>query len=96
MDVQLSSGKDLADSFWRIDFTGRSLDTNNTISFYYAVSTGDEWLAVEDTRAAFQRFRYVYKLQAEAFSRSGEEGDTVKQFLTDCLPTIHEYLRPCH
>lgn len=96
MDVQLSSGKDIADTFWRIDFKGRSLDTNNSISFYYGVSTGEDWLAVEDTRSAFQQFRYVYKLQAEAFSRSGGDEDTVKQFLADCLPTIHEHLLPCH
>jgi len=87
---------EVVDSFWKINFTGRSLDVNNRISFYYAVSTGNAWEAVENPRSTFQAYRYVYKLQAEAFSGSGDaDGDVVNNFLSDCLPTIHEHLRPC-
>jgi hypothetical protein len=93
-DVQRETDE-VVDSFWRISFTGRSLDTNNRISFYYAVSPGDTWTAVEAARATYQAYRYVYKLQAEAFSGAGEEGDNVRQFLEDCLPTIHKHMRPC-
>ena len=95
VSVQLSSGEEIEDMFWRLDFVGRSLDVNNRISFYWAVSTGGAWNAVENPRGHFQTYRYVYKLQAEAYSGTGEESDTVRRFLEDCLPTIHEHLRPC-
>ena len=94
INVQLSTGNEVADTFWKISFTGRSLDVNNRVSFYYAVSTGSEWNAVENPRATFQSYRYVYKIQAEAFTGLGDDEDTVEKFLKDCLPTIHEYLRP--
>jgi len=84
------------DFFWRINFTGRSLDTNNRISFYYGVSPGDTWNAVEVPRATYQSYRYVYKLQAEAYAGTDDGGDNVKSFLEDCLPTIHEHMRPCN
>ena len=93
--VQLSSGEEIEDIFWRVDFVGRSLDVNNRISFYWAVSTGGAWNAIENPRWHFRTYRYVYKIQAEAYSGTGEEGDTVRRFLEDCLPTIHEHLHPC-
>ena len=92
----LESGNEIADSFWRISFIGRSLDTKNRISFYYAVSTGDVWSAVETPRSTFQTYRFVYKIQAEAYSESGDGGDNVKKFLDDCLPTIHEHMVSYH
>ena len=96
INVMLNSGGEVADAFWRVNFIGQSLNTSNRISFYYAVSTGDTWNAVEDPRTTFQKYRYVYKIQAEALTSSSgeEEKDTVKAFLTDCLPTIHEHLHP--
>jgi hypothetical protein len=96
IDVRLESGDDIVDSFWKVSYTGRSLDTSNRISFYYAISTGESWQAVETPRATFQTYRYVYKIQAEAYSGQGEEGDIVNGFLRDCLPTIHEHLRKCN
>ena len=96
ISVQPQSGdREVKDELWRIDFVGRSLDVNNRISFYYAVSTGDAWQAVENPRWYFRTNRYVYKIQAEAYSGVGDEDDTVKRFLEDCLPTIHESLRTC-
>ena len=94
INVLLPSGDEVADSFWKVNFTGRSLDVNNRVSFYYAVSTGRVWEAVENPRVTFQTYRFVYKLQAEAFSGPSDEEDTVNRFLTDCLPTIHDYIRP--
>ena len=93
--LPLSSDKETIDTFWKVNYVGQSLDTNNLISFYYAVSPGDAWKAVEHPRLTFQKYRYVYKLQAEAFSGTEEAEDTVKKFLSECLPTFHEYLRPC-
>jgi hypothetical protein len=94
--VQLADGKEVADAFWRVKFVGRSAgDANNRISFYYAISVGDAWNAIENPRATFQKYRYVYKLQAQARSTSNEE-DSAKKFLEECLPTIHEHLRTCY
>jgi hypothetical protein len=93
INVLLSSGEEVADTFWRVNFTGRSLDMGNRVSFYYAVSTGREWNAVENPRVTFQTYRYAYKMQAESFSGLTEEEDNVKKFLMDCLPTIHDHLQ---
>jgi hypothetical protein len=97
-DVELQDvGKRLADKFWRVDFVGKSLDTNNRISFYYGIFVGDVWTAVENPRVAFQKFRYAYKLQAQAFTAgAGADTDIVKDFLSECLPVIHKHLRPCN
>ena len=96
VDVMLESGEEQVDTFWRVHFVGQSLTVgaNNRISFYYGVNTGNEWQAVDNPRVTFQRYRYVYRIQAEAYSGTGEDEDNVKKFLEDCLPTIHEYLRP--
>jgi len=92
----LSGDEDIDSAFWRVDFVGRSLDINNRISFYWGVSTGGAWQAVDAPRRHFQNKRFVYKLQAEAYSGAREDSDTVKRFLEDCLPTIHEHLSPCY
>ena len=94
LTVPLASGDEVNDTFWRLNFVGRSLDVNNRISFYWGVSIGDEWTAVENPRATYQMYRYVYKVQVEAFTGMSEETDNVKRFLEDCLPTIHEYMKP--
>lgn len=80
------------DMFWKLNFVNKSA-RGGTISFYYGVSAGGPWIASENPRSDFQRYRYAYKLQAEA-SVDGET-DNVKQFLEDCLATIHEHMRPC-
>ena len=88
--------REIQDAFWRVDFVGRSLDINNRISFYWGVSSGDAWEAVERPRLHYRTKRFVYKLQAEAYSGAGDDNDTVKRFLEDCLPTIHEHLSQCY
>ena len=90
----LSGDNDISDTFWRIIFAGRSLDVSSRIAFYWAVSPGDTWSAVENPRITFQRYRYVYKIQVEAFAGAGDDGDNVKKFLTECLPVIHEHMIP--
>ncbi len=85
--------RSVEDSFWKVDFVNRSLDIRGRISFYYAVSTGNAWVAAETPRQTFQKYRYVYKIQAQAHTEA--ERDNVKQFLDDCLPTIHQHLREC-
>ncbi|GHT31303.1 hypothetical protein FACS1894214_2490 [Planctomycetales bacterium] len=78
------------DTFWKVRFTNQSI-SGGRIAFYYAVSSGNEWIASEDPRAALQRFRYVYKLQIQAFEDG--DNDNVKAFLTDCLPVIHRHIK---
>jgi len=99
VQVQSEDGEttEIQDTFWRLDFVGRSMDINNRISFYWGVSTGDAWQAVERERSRheFRKLRFVYKLQAEAYSGAGDDNDTVRRFLEDCLPTIHEHLGQC-
>ena len=93
--TQLLSGEEIEDTFWQTDFIGRSMDVNNRISFYYATSTGGAWNAIVNPRWDLRSYRFVYKLQVEAYSGVEGENDTLRKFLEDCLPTIHEHLRPC-
>ncbi|MDR3196883.1 MAG: EpsI family protein [Planctomycetaceae bacterium] len=81
------------DSFWKVDFVNRGL-RRDKISFYYSVSLGQFWIATENPRSAFQFYRYVYKIQVQSLADG--ETDNVKNFLQDCLPAIHEFLRPCN
>jgi hypothetical protein len=81
------------DTFWKVDFINRGL-RHDKISFYYSVSLGKSWIAAENPRSAFQFSRYAYKFQVQALSDG--ELDNAKIFLQDCLPTVHEFLRPCN
>jgi hypothetical protein len=98
INVQVDDGaKTIEDSFWKVDFVGKSLDTNNRISFYYAHSDGGPWIATENPRWEFSKHRSTYKLQAQAYSAAPSEDkstDTVKEFLTAVLPEIHAHLAP--
>ena len=82
----------IEDSFWKVNFVSKS-SQKGTISFYYGISVGKAWEAHEDPRSVFRRYRYAYKLQAEAVA--DENSDVLKQFLIDCLPTIHKHMRDC-
>ncbi|GHT11108.1 hypothetical protein FACS1894170_04240 [Planctomycetales bacterium] len=96
INIQIDNGaKIIEDSFWKVDFVGKSLDTNNRISFYYAHSDGGPWVATKNARWEFSKHRYAYKLQAQAYSASSSEDkstDTVKEFLNEVLPEIHAHL----
>ena len=81
------------EKFWNVRFVNRATQGERT-SFHYAVSSGDYWTAVENPRYEFRRFLYVYKIQVQAIvSRGGT--DPAKDFLTDTLPTIRQYMSPC-
>ncbi|MDR1484186.1 MAG: EpsI family protein [Planctomycetaceae bacterium] len=94
-------------SFPILDFTGKATDENmlwkvkfvnnsargGTIAFYYGASAGNGWAAEENPRMKFSNFRYVYKIQVQA-KEDGQE-DIAKAFLSDCLPTIRNYIVPC-
>lgn len=89
----IDGSKEMDDTFWKVDFVNRSLDLNGRISFYYAVSIGDAWVATERPRQTFQAYRYAYKIQVQSFTDA--ENDSVKAFLEECLPVIHQSMRPC-
>lgn len=80
------------DEFWKVNFVNRSAQ-GGTISFYFATSVGDSWVASENPRNLFRRYRFAYRIQVEAMVDG--ETDNVAEFLTDCLPKIHEHMRPC-
>ena len=49
------------------------------------------------TRSDLQRYRFLYKLQVEAFAREDQTGenDVIARFLHDFLPLIRPILVPC-
>lgn len=81
------------DAFWQVGFTNDAIGGagSSRISFYYAISVGKEWAAEQNPRDVFRKYRYAYKIQAQA--QAGGDTDNVKEFLQDCLPTIHQHLR---
>ncbi|GHT21888.1 hypothetical protein FACS189419_03520 [Planctomycetales bacterium] len=93
--VQIDNGaKTVEDSFWRVNFVGNSLETNNRITFYYAHSLGDVWSAMDNARWILSKSRYAYKIQVQAYAPNTEDSltDPVKDFLKGTLPVIHEHL----
>ena len=81
------------EAFWKVSFINRAL-RGDKISFYYAVSSGGPWSAVDNPRYEFSRFLYVYKIQVEAEIGHGG-ADPAYAFLTDALPTIRRHMQPC-
>lgn len=89
----------LADSeentFWRHSFTNNAYDGDCRV-FYYALSTGNNWLALDNPRFELSNFRYLYKLHCEAIVPAGtnfrDNGDVISRFLKDFLPEIQPYL----
>ncbi|MDR2169077.1 MAG: EpsI family protein [Planctomycetaceae bacterium] len=77
---------------WKVKFINNSA-RGGTIAFYYGVSVGNGWVADEKPRSRFGGFRYAYKIQVQA-NEDGQD-DIAKSFLTDCLPTISNYILPC-
>lgn len=54
------------DYFWKVVFNHRAA-TGSAIVFYYAIGTGNSWVASENPRSEFERRRFVFKMQAEAY-----------------------------
>ncbi len=82
------------DTFWQVNFINKDIQADK-ISFYYGVSTGQTWVAVENPRSEFSRYRFVYKMQTEALGAASGTADVASAFLTDALPTIHKHLLAC-
>lgn len=92
ISIKKEDGDSTEDQFWKVNFNNKA-SSGGTISFYYGISSGKNFEALEDPRFAFRRYRYVYKLQAESITDNTT--DNLKQFMIDCLPTIHQHMRDC-
>jgi hypothetical protein len=79
-------------TLWKVKFVNNSA-RGGVISFYYGASVGNGWVAEENPRMKFSGFRYAYKIQVQA-AEDGQD-DIAKMFLSDCLPTIQNYIVPC-
>lgn len=79
-------------ALWKVKFINNSA-RGGTIAFYYGTNVGNGWVAVENPRMKFSGFRYIYKIQVQAME-DGQD-DIAKEFLSDCLPTIRNYIVPC-
>lgn len=90
---QENGTKMMDDAFWQVAFVNNAIGglESGKIVFYYGISIGKEWIAAKNPRYELRRFRYAYKLQAQA--RMDSEVDNVKEFLQDCSSVIHQYLR---
>jgi len=82
------------DAFSKIVFKNQSVSGGAKL-FYYGVSAGKKWVPISNsTRADLHHYRFLYKLQLEAFvpeNHSGEN-DVIARFLKDFLPTIRSEL----
>ncbi len=94
---QTKDGLDEKDTFSKIVFKNLSINGGAKI-FYYAMSAGGPWLAVKSSaRADFQKYRFMYKIQLEAFvsEDATKNDDCVERFLRDFLPEIRGTLVDC-
>lgn len=88
---------DNKDTLFKIVFKNQSVNGGAKL-FYFGVSTGKNWMPIKDSsRSDFQRYRFLYKLQVEAFaSEEGSgENDVIERFLRAFLPTIRSELVQC-
>ena len=85
------------DTLAKIVFRNQSV-TGGAKLFYYGVSTGQNWMPITDTtRFDLRHYRFLYKLQVEAFTREDQSGDddVIARFLQDLLPLIRSELVKC-
>ena len=82
------------DVFRKIVFHNQAMEGGSKV-FYFGVSVGGPWMEIVDsTRRDLQQYRYLYKLQLEAFVPSNATGDddVISRFLTEFLPTFNAKL----
>ena len=89
-----AEGKDV---FTKVVFRSQSVSGGAKL-FYTGVSTGQNWMPLTgSSRYDLQRYRFLYKLQVEAFAREDQigENDVIEKFLQDFLPKIRSELVEC-
>ncbi|MCL2303917.1 MAG: EpsI family protein [Planctomycetaceae bacterium] len=85
------------DSLAKIVFKNQSVSGGAKL-FYYGVSAGQEWMPITGTsRSELRHYRFLYKLQVEAFTGEDQSGDddVIARFLRAFLPTIRPELVKC-
>ncbi len=90
-------GTDEKDTFSKIVFRNQSVQGGAKL-FYYGLSTGQEWVPITgSSRSDFQHYRFLYKMQIEAYSNESGTGenDVIARFLRGFLPKIHGLLTEC-
>ena len=93
-DGDASENKDVLS---KLVFTNQSVNGGAKL-FYYGISTGRNWQELKSTaRSDFQNFRFLYKMQLEAFANEegSGENDVIARFLRDFLPLIRGGLSEC-
>ncbi len=94
---QTKDGLEEKDTFSKIVFKNLSINGGAKI-FYYAMSAGGPWLPIKaNARAEFQKYRFMYKIQLEAFvpEDATKNDDCLERFLRDFLPHVRGTLVDC-
>jgi len=85
------------DTLSKIVFKNQSVSGGAKL-FYYGVSTGQNWIPLKETsRSDLKSYRFLYKMQVEAFVREDQSGenDIIAKFLQDFFPLIRSELVEC-
>ena len=85
------------DTFSKLVFTSQSVNGGAKL-FYYGISNGHNWQELKSSsRSSFQNYRFIYKMQMEAFANEegSGENDVIARFLRDFLPIIRGSLVEC-
>lgn len=87
---------DGGDRFWNKRFKSKSVH-GESMSVYWAWSTGGNWLAARDARYAFAGIPRLYKAQVTCMIPAAEdrEADGGQRFLADFVPAAARCLVPC-
>ncbi|MGL4942903.1 MAG: exosortase-associated EpsI family protein [Thermoguttaceae bacterium] len=85
------------DSFWKVSFQRQS-SRGDRVLFYYALSSGGDWVASDNPRMEFRGCQFLYKIQLDTKVPPGESPtltstDAAARFLDDALPTIDAIIK---
>ena len=78
------------DVFRKLVFHNQAMEGGSKV-FYYGVSVGGPWMEITgSSRSDLQKYRFLYKLQMEAFVPSNTTGDNdvIARFLSEFLPAF--------
>lgn len=83
------------DEFWSLDYKLTGL-RGGQLRVYYAWSSGDRWLALQDARFWSAGLPYLYKIQLSSLLPPGAtdspSDDPCRRFLQDFVPAAKKYL----
>lgn len=91
--VSLEIG-DKTHSFWQVMFKRNSVG-GESLSVFYAWSSGDEWVAADEPRWQFADRPFLYKIQLASIlppSSTADDLQPCSEFLAEFIPVVGEYL----